>query len=158
MEAGAGATGRQGPSGPPPRPAHHDAVAALYAADATFDDPPEHRSDRKGVHETYAEVLGYWEVTVDPVVGIVGDEGAVVSWTYTWCGGILKPCPSAAIRKAVGTSVLRMTGGVITSETLYYLAGGEPSDGSRRPSPHRRPGPAGPVTAPRPIHGSPSRF
>jgi len=101
-------------------------VAALYAPDGTFDDPPEHQPDRAGVQATYAEVFGYQQLVVDPEVVFVGEDGAVVSWTYTWCGGNLEPCPSQNTHRAEGVSVLLMTDGVITNETLYYIAGGEP--------------------------------
>lgn len=102
------------------------AVATLYAPDGTFDDPPEHQPDRAGVQATYAEVFGYEQLTVSPALLLVGADGAVVSWTYAWCGGNLEPCPSQSTRRAVGVPVLRMADGVITNETLYYIAGGEP--------------------------------
>jgi hypothetical protein len=102
-------------------------LAALYAPDGTFDDPPEHQPDRAGVQRTYAEVFAYQQLVVDPAVVLVGTQGAVVSWTYSWCGGNLEPCPSQNTHRAEGVSVLRMADGVITNETLYYIAGGEPS-------------------------------
>jgi len=57
----------------------------------------------------------------------VGEDGAVVSWTYAWCNTSIEPCPSQHVTRATGVSVLVMTEGVITNETLYYIAGGEPS-------------------------------
>ena len=102
-------------------------IAALYAPDGTFDDPPEHRPDRAGVQATYAEVFGYEQLAIDPAVVLVGEDGAVVSWTYTWCNTSIAPCPSQHVTRATGVSVLRMTAGVITNETIYYIAGGEPS-------------------------------
>jgi ketosteroid isomerase-like protein len=101
-------------------------LAALYAPDGTFDDPPEHRPDRAGVQATYAEVFGYQQLAVDPEVLLVGEHGAVVSWTYAWCNTSIEPCPSPHVTRATGVSVLRMAEGVITNETLYYIAGGEP--------------------------------
>jgi hypothetical protein len=38
----------------------------------------------------------------------------------------IDPCHSDHVNGAGGVSVLRMTDGVITNETLYYIAGGEP--------------------------------
>lgn len=102
------------------------ALAALFAPNGTFDDPPEHRPDRAGVQATYAEVFAYEQLAVDPAVVLVGAEGAVVSWTFTWCNASIDPCPSAHVNGAGGVSVLRMTDGVITNETLYYITGGEP--------------------------------
>jgi ketosteroid isomerase-like protein len=102
-------------------------LAALYAPDGTFDDPPEHRPDRAGVQATYAEVFGYQQLAVDTKVVLVGEDGAVVSWTYAWCNTSIEPCPTQHVTRATGVSVLLMTEGVITSETLYYIAGGEPS-------------------------------
>jgi len=102
-------------------------LAALYAPDGTFDDPPEHRPDRAGVQATYAEVFGYQQLAVDTKVLLVGEDGAVVSWTFAWCNTSIEPCPSQHVTRATGVSVLLMTEGVITNETLYYIAGGEPS-------------------------------
>ena len=102
-------------------------LAALYAPDGTFDDPPEHRPDRAGVQVTYAEVFAYSQLAVDAKVVLTGTDGAVVSWTYSWCNTTIAPCPSQHVTRATGVSVLRMTDGVITNETLYYIAGGEPS-------------------------------
>ena len=69
-------------------------LAALYAPDGTFDDPPEHRPDRAGVQATYSEVLGYersWRST--PPSCSSERHGAVVGWTYTWCNTSIAPCP-----------------------------------------------------------------
>jgi len=102
-------------------------LAALYAPDGTFDDPPEHRLDWAGVHATYAEVFGYQQLAVDTKIVLVGEDGAVVSWTYTRCDTSIVPWPSRHVTEAAGVSILRMTDGVITNETLYYIGGGEPS-------------------------------
>jgi len=102
-------------------------IAALYAPDGTFDDPPEHRPDRAGVQATYAEVFGYEQLAVDPAVVLVGEDGAVVGWTYTWCNTSIAPCPSQHVTTTTGVSVFRMVDGVITNETIYYIGGGEPN-------------------------------
>ena len=102
-------------------------LAALYAPDGTFDDPPEHRPDRAGVQATYAEVFGYEQLAVDPAVVLVGEDGAVVGWTYTWCNTSIAPCPSQHVTTTTGVSVFRMVEGVITNETIYYIGGGEPN-------------------------------
>jgi ketosteroid isomerase-like protein len=102
-------------------------LAALYAPDATFDDPPEHRPDRAGVQATYAEVFGYEQLGVDPAVVLVGEDGAVLSWTYEWCNTSITPCPSQHVTTTTGVSVFRMDDGVITNETIYYIGGGEPN-------------------------------
>jgi hypothetical protein len=102
-------------------------LAALFAPDGTFDDPPEHRPDRAGVQATYAEVFAYEQLTVEPEIVLVGEDGAVVSWRYAWCNTSIEPCPSPHVTEAAGVSILRMTDGVITNETLYYVAGGEPN-------------------------------
>ena len=93
----------------------------------TFDDPPEHRPDRAGVQATYAEVFGYEQLAIDPAVVLVGEDGAVVSWTYTWCNTSIAPCPSQHVTTTTGVSVFRMVDGVITNETIYYIGGGEPN-------------------------------
>lgn len=102
------------------------AVAALFAPNGTFDDPPEHQSDREGVRGSYEVVFTYGQVAVEASVVLAGHQGAVVRWVYTWCTTSIEPCPDDRGDGARGVSILTMTDGLITNETIYYLAGGFP--------------------------------
>lgn len=100
-------------------------TVAHYAADAIYEDPaaanderyPEVRTGHDAIRSLYEGIFALPRVSFAFVSSFIAVDGSAAAVEWVWCGDRLDCGDEYEIR---GVSLLRLAGGQITHETIYY--------------------------------------